>query len=331
MSDPVISVILPVYNVAPYIAEAINSVINQTFTDCIEIIVVDDCGTDNSFEIAKAIGKIYHSENRQFLFLSNESNKGQAAARNLGLRNASGEYIFFLDSDDMLEPHCFEVLINSLISQDVDIVEGSTVHFYDDKAESNEAKLHVNTLLTGSDIFDGLSTKWMPVLWNKVFRRSFLINNNLFPPEGFFYEDIYWAFLVLIRVKSILTISNPTYRYRIRAASTSHSLTNRHVQSFIRLIHEMKNLVVRENLKHHKFNNRIAYIYESVRCMAIDYVYSMGTKEMLKDLFSGLKTTNLYSASSIITNRRINLKMKCKVLSLYVGRLGEWFYTHKHK
>lgn len=331
MSNPVISVILPAYNVASYIAEAINSVINQTFTDCIEIIIVDDCGTDNSFEIAKAIGKSHHSNNRQFLFISNGCNKGLAAARNLGLRNASGEYIFFLDSDDLLEPRCFEELIKAFKLHAVDFVEGSTLHFYDDNTKRNEPKIHDNTLLTGADIFEGLSKKWMPVLWNKLFRRTFLISNNLYCQEGFFYEDLYWTFSALPFISNIQTISIPTYRYRIRNTSISHSLTDRHVKSFIRLIHEMRDFAESKNLKQHKYSDRIAYIYESVRCMAIDYVYSMGTKEMLKDLFLGLKTTNLYSISSIITNRRISIKMKCKVLSLYVGRFSEWFYTHKHK
>lgn len=331
MSNPVISVIIPAYNVAPYISDAIESVVNQTFNGGIEIIIVDDCGSDNSFEIAKTIGEKSESKNRKFLFLSNNINKGQAAARNLGLRNASGEYIFFLDSDDMLEPRCFEELISAFDIYGVDFVEGSTTHFYDDETKKDEQKLHDNILLTGTNIFDGLSKKWMPVLWNKIFRRSFLIDNNLYPPEGFFYEDIYWAFSVLIRVRSILTISTPTYRYRIRTASTSHSLTDKHVQSFISLIHEMKKLAERENLKQHKYHDHIAYIYESVRCMAIDYVYSMGTKKMLKTLFSGLKGSNLYSISSIITNRQIGIKMKCKVLSLYTCGLGGLLYTYKHK
>lgn len=314
-SNPNVSVIVPVYNVAPYIEEALRSVVGQTLDGCIEIIVVDDCGSDDSFEIAQEYAKRAMSPTRQFKFLSNGVNKGQAAARNLGLLNATGEYVAFLDSDDCLMPDNLKVLLDTIQNRQVDIVEASTLHFGDDN-QKDEAKAHKEDLLTGIDILTGLSTRWMPVMWNKIFRRSFLIDNDLFCPEGFFYEDLFWAFKTMVTAQSIYTIPNQLYRYRMRSDSTSHSLTQRHVDSFIKLIWHMKSFVENANLRQHPYFEYIASNYERTRCLAIDYVYTSGTKDSLKFLLNGLSSTNISALKRTFKNRNLSYGDKCKILAL---------------
>ena len=94
-----VSIIIPIYNVAPYIKRCLQSVADQTYKD-IECILIDDCGSDNSINLAKEF--IYdYKGNILFTILHHEENKGLSAARNTGLRYAKGEYVYFLDSDDI--------------------------------------------------------------------------------------------------------------------------------------------------------------------------------------------------------------------------------------
>ena len=105
-----VSVLIPVYNVAPYIERCLQSVVDQTYTD-IECILVDDCGSDNSIELAQNFINNYKG-NIKFSILHHDKNKGQSAARNTALKYAKGEYVYFLDSDDAITSDCIEILMS---------------------------------------------------------------------------------------------------------------------------------------------------------------------------------------------------------------------------
>src|SRR5690554_7984530 len=111
---PKISVIIPVYNKAPYLEQCLNSVINQTYKN-LEIIIIDDGSTDNSLEICEK----YRKKDERIQLISQE-NQGVSVARNKGIQKASGEWIYFLDADDYLELDAFGILMNETI-QDKEI------------------------------------------------------------------------------------------------------------------------------------------------------------------------------------------------------------------
>ncbi len=102
-----ISIIIPVYNVAPYIEQCIESVLSQDYED-IEVIIVDDCGTDNSMELVR---EMIAGTSKEIHILKHDHNRGFAAGRNTGIKNAVGNYIYFLDSDDYIEPDCISRLV----------------------------------------------------------------------------------------------------------------------------------------------------------------------------------------------------------------------------
>lgn len=104
-----ISVIVPIYNVENYILECLQSVAAQTKTKNVECILVDDCGTDNSVKVAEQFISAYKGDISFALFHHSE-NKGLSSARNTGIKNARGKYLFFLDSDDMIKPYCLDEL-----------------------------------------------------------------------------------------------------------------------------------------------------------------------------------------------------------------------------
>ena len=104
---PKISIIIPIYNVEPYIEDCLQSVMRQTYRGMMECILVDDCGTDNSMKVAEQLIKIYNGP-IDFKVLHHEHNRGLSAARNTGIDAACGDYVYFLDSDDWISDDCFE-------------------------------------------------------------------------------------------------------------------------------------------------------------------------------------------------------------------------------
>lgn len=169
----------------------------------------------------------------------------------------------------------------------------------------------------------------MPVMWNKIFRRSFLIENELFCPEGFFYEDLYWAFKVMLTAHTIYTLPDTLYRYRIRGNSTSHSMTQRHVDSFITLIKELKYLIDKNELHRHEHFGLILSTYESVRCLAIDNVFQYKSTRLFSQLFDGIKSANICSLTYLLKNKNISKKDKRKLLALNLGWIGRSLFMSR--
>ena len=108
-----ISIVIPVYNVSNYIERCLRSVINQIYNGEIECIIVDDASPDNSINICESIIKQYNG-NIHFHIIHHKTNMGLSSARNTGTKNATGQFIFYLDSDDFISPNCIENNISSV-------------------------------------------------------------------------------------------------------------------------------------------------------------------------------------------------------------------------
>ena len=118
-----VSVIIPVYNVEPYLKECLNSIINQTLKD-IEIICIDDCSTDNSYQILEE----YSKKDNRIIILKNEKNTGgPSTARNKGIDLAKGDYLYFIDSDDYIENNFLEEMYNTAKEYNTDIVSNLNI------------------------------------------------------------------------------------------------------------------------------------------------------------------------------------------------------------
>lgn len=225
-----VSIIIPVYNVAPYIKRCLDSVAAQTYTGDMECILVDDCGKDDSVKLAKEWIDSYTGRTKFFL-LSHTTNQGQSAARNTGLKAASGDYIFFLDSDDAITPECIESLASFAAKYpDVDFVQGQTVnnaqgtvvlHYIHQFPEyENNTEQMCFCILRHS----------MPSACNKLIKYSFITLNSLFFPVGIVHEDLYWLFFVMKRVKSVAFTNIGTYYYYTNGDSTMHDTSNTNIK-----------------------------------------------------------------------------------------------------
>lgn len=214
-----VSIIIPVYNVSHYIRRCLQSVVDQTYTN-LECILVDDCGSDNSMDLAQDYIKGYKG-NIAFTILRHESNKGQSAARNTALRVAKGQYVYFLDSDDSITTNCIESLMFQADKHpEADFIQGNTLD-----NTGNISHYGWNTHLPEfCNNHDELENYLLFVVvtsaWNKLIKREFIINNQLYFPEGIIHEDLYWCFFLAKYTKAVSFVNEGTYFYYINDNST---------------------------------------------------------------------------------------------------------------
>ncbi len=217
-----VSIISPVYNVAPYICECIDSILNQTMKDW-EVIFVDDHSTDQSVEVAKKhLETVSQNYRDRFKFLETPSNSGPGVSRNLGIQNAKGEYIIFLDSDDKLEPQMLDRLLLKAYGG-INLMHigtpGVDLVYCNAKSFGNSRKTKV---LRNPDIEMGKNYylgHFKTYIWTYLYRRKFLIDNNLEFPSERASEDTNFLTRVLLLAKSIRRVDEALYLYRVRPQS----------------------------------------------------------------------------------------------------------------
>ena len=201
-----LSVIVPVYNVEKYLAECVDSLLNQTLTD-MEIILVDDGSKDSS----GAICDHYAAENPEKVKCLHVDNGGQGRARNFALPMAQGEYLGFVDSDDWVLPDMYEKLCRRADETGADIAACDFLEHFDDGTER---------AVPGA--FQDHPLSFAGSCCNKVFRAS-LVNGLRFPEERLWYEDFYFSAVMLIRANRTEYLCEPLYIYRRGQPSTMHN------------------------------------------------------------------------------------------------------------
>lgn len=214
-----ISIIIPVYNVAPFIEDCVNSVIAQTYPN-LEIILVDDGSTDSSGVLCDQ----YAAKNKRIIAL-HQKNMGLSCARNSGIELANGKYIFFLDSDDFIHPQLIECLHSVLIKNSADIVlcaHQSVQGKIEFQFMDSFADLDIETL-TGPECIekiqscDGID---ITVAWNKLYKKDYF--DDIRFPAGKIHEDEFVTYKILYPLAKCLYIKKKMYYYRSR----KNSITN---------------------------------------------------------------------------------------------------------
>lgn len=207
-----VSIIIPVYNVQEYITRCMDSVSWQTFQD-IECILVDDCGKDNSVKLAEDYISKYNGP-ICFNFVHHTQNQGLSGARNTGIKKATGDYLYFLDSDDAITPDCIETL-TSLATKYPEAVfvqgnvlnnDGKLCHYSFDKSipEYCDDQQSLENLMLLEIITSA---------WNRLIKRSFIIEHELFFPVGMIHEDTYWTFFISKYAQAAAFTNKGTYLY----------------------------------------------------------------------------------------------------------------------
>lgn len=222
-----LSIIIPIFNVELFIEDCLKSIVSQTYKGPIECILVDDCGTDKSIETAKSFIENYRGP-IIFRFIYQDINKGASAARNTGIAAAKGDYIMFIDGDDYISSDCLEILADNLKNNNFDLiccdfkVVGGHMDWW-----SDEYHLYDFESTDQHEIIKYFSSgKLYEMPWNKLIKRQFLIDNQLFFKEGIHAEDFLWSFLLINRLSSFKAISKVTYYYRFNDSSTMNNTKN---------------------------------------------------------------------------------------------------------
>ena len=223
-----LSIIVPIYNVEKYIGSLVNSLVKQTNKN-FEVIFIDDGSTDESMQILK---EIMAGSEQEFSFkLLQQVNQGLSSARNIGILNATGEYIFFLDSDDEIEINFVETILTSCYKYsqpDTLIFDYSSIDEFGNALDSNYGHGSIyrqKDLCTSEQILTALSKGEIPTTaWSFVTKRSVIEKHDLLFSVGKKFEDTNFTPKVFYFSKNIAVISLRLYRYRKRPGSimTSH-------------------------------------------------------------------------------------------------------------
>lgn len=193
MNSPLISIIIPVYNTADYIEDCVNSILSQTYNNY-EIILVDDGSKDNSGFLCDKISESYDK-----IIVLHKNNGGSSSARNKGLELANGKYVMFLDSDDYInDVFCFQSLVDKLNVVDYDFVlfkslkgyisKDKFIDYYGDYNQKVFDNFDKNAIFSYMIKYN----KLLACCWNKIIKKSILIENNIYFKEGIVGEDIDW-------------------------------------------------------------------------------------------------------------------------------------------
>ena len=258
-----ISIIIPIYNVAPYVERCLYSALNQSYED-IELVLVDDCGTDNSMNIVSEVVEKYVG-NKKILLFKHEHNLGLSAARNTGIKNATGDYLLFLDSDDEIPLNAVELLLEAT-NENPDFVIGNIKVLGSDKFSFYfsipSGVIQGNELILDSFIKD----KWYSMAVNKLIKKEFLLNHHLFFKEGILHEDELWSFILATKANKMSVVKDYTYHYYIRNDSITGKISIRNYESNAIILCEKKKII--DEINNVDFHS---YMMEKI----VDFYYSL--------------------------------------------------------
>jgi glycosyltransferase involved in cell wall biosynthesis len=232
MNSPLVSIGIPVYNVEPYIEKCLLSVLNQSYQR-IEVLVVDDLGTDNSMQIVRDL-QVSHPLGRCIRIIRHSVNRGLGEARNTAIENATGKYLLFVDSDDFIELKTIEILLKEAEENDTDAVLASSRKIvYGTDEEVPTFTYNARVLLDGKDAFAHYlcqDLRWHIGInaWNILFKLSFLRDNELRfaarkDEDALFLSDFY------SEIQRAVLLPDVTYNYVLRPGSIMGNQAREHI------------------------------------------------------------------------------------------------------
>jgi glycosyltransferase involved in cell wall biosynthesis len=229
------SIVIPVYNVESYLKQCLDSVLGQSFQN-FEMICINDGSTDNS----KLILDEYSQKDNRIKVIS-QQNKGLSAARNRGIEEATGDYIFFLDSDDWIEPNSLKILAENTEEQDLICFNGR--RYFEDGTQEEPDKGITEKVLTGWEYYNKyalVARKFHFVCTVlRIYKREFLLNHNLFFKEGIYHEDNLFTPIVCYYAKSVKVLPDILYVYRIRNGSITNSIIQQRIFDIVKVANEL--------------------------------------------------------------------------------------------
>ncbi|EHU4914931.1 glycosyltransferase family 2 protein [Vibrio vulnificus] len=296
-----ISIIIPVYNVEDYIEECLTSIKNQSYQD-FEVVIVDDCGQDSS--IKKTFGYL---NDPRFKLIQHEKNKGPGGARNTALKNSLGDFVFYLDSDDVLHPNALKLLVDAQNQSGADLVFSKSFKFSSNEKPCfiDDSKVIGMSSVSGEDIITARGF----AVWGALINKIVLVENKLSFPEGVYGEDVPLLSLLLQSAKSTCLIENQLVAYRWLRKDSVTTYSVKHARDMLYLLDQYFS-----KIKNDAFATFVVF---NVVGKIIEMAYLNERKEILCDLSNKKKYTNLKSELKLRKSYSY-LSYKNKLLYFYI-------------
>lgn len=297
------SIILPVYKVEKYLRECVDSIINQSFED-FEVILVDDGSPDKCPQICDE-----YAEKDNRVKVIHKPNGGQADARNVGLEEAQGDYICYIDSDDYLANDGVLQLLAEKTASKPDIVHYKFKEWFESDGHIADCRFDYNVPTEGrtlAEIYCDLVDKdaYYNSAWSKIIRRELLIDNNIRFEKGIVGEDNEWYYHVVMVAESLVLVDEPLYVYRRRQGSTTTSTTRKNLLDQLYVLDKWE-----KNLKNKEDDARTKVVRGSLAkqfCSAlIIYAGLLGVSDLYPQLKEKCYLLNYSKTKRVVTFRKV--------------------------
>ena len=313
-----ISIVIPIYNVEKYILNCLKSVVNQTHhIHKIECILVNDCSKDDSINIAKNFIDSTTSE-VVFRIIEHKQNRGLSAARNTGLSNSTGDYVLFLDSDDMLCENAIFNLTQPLSEHLYDFIIGDVKVTGGANNKSPKLCLEEGAYVGNLSIRNTyLNHQWYMMAWNKLCKSDFLKSNNLYFKEGLIHEDDMWSFQLSLCANSFYVVREQTYNYLIRSGSiTTEKNQVSHIEAYLTIANEITQYIAKYQLP----DCYIQFCHEYILGTYV-YLRHLNFKQGL-NYFKKIANNQLYKS---YYSKLLQLESFKETIKIRISRMPSWF------
>lgn len=289
-----VSIIIPVYNVEKYLPECLESVICQTLED-IEIICINDASTDQSLSILR----LYEEKEKRISIIQLTENKGLAYVRNRGIECAKGKYIYFLDSDDMIEKNAMEILYDEAEKKSLDGIFFDAKLIYEKEEYLKKFKQYMAVhngvyegVKHGRELFEEfvINKEWTCSVPRQFWKRNFLVRNQLTFFEGIIHEDVAFAFMAIMLANRVEYIRDRLFIRRFREESIMTSaLSDKNFYGYFTAYYLVNSFAFQKGVDSNVVKKYLATLYGTMD----------GLYEALKekyDLGKGLRNTEIKNA-----------------------------------
>ena len=303
-----VSVIVPVYNTEKYLEKCLDALVHQTLDD-IEIVIVNDGSTDTSVKIIERFKRDYPEKIK---FISKE-NGGQATARNVGIKAASGKYIGFADSDDCVDRSMFEKMYELAEKKSCDMVECNFHFVQETKNGLHELKArgNVRNYKNRKDMF--IDPQVSP--WNKLYRRDVLLESGILFPEGLIYEDTAFYIKTISFIERSAYLDEKLVYYYLRGNSTMNANKSRKVADIFSVLQDILDFYNNKGL-FQQYYDELEYFYVKILlCSSLSRIGRVRDKK--------LKNAMLDETFALIQEKFPQYKSN----KYFSGRIGKYIRT----
>ncbi|MCI9435161.1 MAG: glycosyltransferase [Bacilli bacterium] len=310
-----VSVVVPIYNVEQYLQKCLNSICNQTYKN-LEILLINDGAKDNSLEICNK-----NAKKDERIKVVSQKNGGLSKARNTGLKKATGEYICFIDADDFIDEHYIEYMLRNMLEYEADICACDFHYINEDEETWSKNVIKNNQEFTNIEaICDILGEKQTTevMAWNKLYKRSLFIENNIIFPVGKLHEDNFTTYKLYYFAKKITLINDKLYFYLQRNNSIMSQKFNTKRLEVLDVVNETREFFKNHNLKIES---------ELIDCYELLIILNL-INTMMRNNYVGNEKQELIN--KIRNNKKIYLRNKYigsknKLLVVLLGKKGKLY------